>query len=79
MKFEIDFNKHGEENDELLIKLGAKVVPTGSKKFPPFEKLEIELKSFEDLEDLLNKIEKETGELYSAIIDFDPPTIFLEK
>ena len=37
MKFQIDFNDPDYQNDNLLIKLGAKLVPTRNQKYPPFE------------------------------------------
>ena len=79
MKFEIDFDKTGYYNDEFLIeKLGAYKVPTNSKKYPPFEVLHIEMEGFKHLEEILKKVDEEFGGFSSAIISFDPPTIFLD-
>ena len=79
MLFEINFNKHEEQDDDYLLSLGAKYVSTGSNKYPPFEVLEIELNTFEELELLLEKIDKERKGIYTALISFDNPTIFLDK
>lgn len=76
MKFEIDFNR--TPNDEILNQLGAKLLPTGSTKYPPFEFYQIELNTFEELEELLKKVDLITNKMYCAIISFDPPIIFLD-
>ncbi len=76
MKFEIDFNKI--HDDKILEEIGATLTPTGSEKYAPFEVYKIELNSFEELEELLNKVESIKNRYYSAIISFDPPTIFLD-
>ena len=79
MEFQIDFNKSGYYNDEFLIeKLGAYKVPTNSKKYPPFEVLHIEVRDFEQLEEILSIVDKEFGSFSDAIISFDPPTLFLD-
>ena len=79
MEFQIDFNKSGYYNDEFLIeKLGAYKVPTNSNKYPPFEVLHIEVKDFEQLEEILSTVDKEFGSFSDAIISFDPPTLFLD-
>jgi hypothetical protein len=39
----------------------------------------INLKRFEDLEKLLQKVNSFKKENYAAIISFDPPTIYLDK
>ena len=79
MLFEIDFNEIGYYNDEFLIeKLRAYKVPTNSKKYPPFEVLHIEVEDFKHLEEILKKVDEEFGGFSSAIISFDPPTIFLD-
>lgn len=80
MIFQIDFNSVHYSNDEFLInKLGAKLVPTGSKKYPLFEVLEIVVKDFEHLEELLAIVDKEFKDIYSAVISFDPPTLYLDS
>lgn len=77
MKFEIDFN-HGT-NDQLLESIGAKSEQTDSNKYGPFERYMIELNDFKDLERLLKILDlKDETKIYSAVISFDPPTIFLD-
>lgn len=78
MIFEIDFNR--ETNDKLLEIIGAKLVKLDSAiEEPPFEVYKVEVDEFEDLEKLIAKVDKYTGRMYSAIISFDPPTIFLDS
>jgi len=81
MKFEIDFNR--ETHDDVLQELGAKQVPDVE-----YHALEIEIKDFEELEQLENKVnkimhnrtsDKKFRDYYSIIIGFDPPTIYLDK
>jgi hypothetical protein len=77
MEFELDFNR---EVDDITIELlGAKLIPTGVTKYPPFEKWVINLETFEELEKLLEKVEKIKGKYYSAVISFDPATIYLDN
>jgi hypothetical protein len=77
MKFEINFNR--ENDDSVLELIGAKLVPTNSTKYPPFEIYEVELNGFEDLEELLRKVDNIKGDLFSAVVSFDPPVIFLDN
>lgn len=80
MIFQINFNSVNYSNDEFLInRLGAKLVPTGSDKYPPFEFLQIVVKDFEHLEELLAIVDKEFKDIYSAVISFDPPTLYLDS
>ena len=79
MLFEINFNQNKDKDDDFLLTLGAKWVSTGENKYPPFEVLEIELNTFEELEVLLEKIDKEKKSMYTALVSFDNPTIFLDK
>ena len=80
MKFQIDFNECNRRDDNFLIDvLGAKVVETGSDKYPPFELLYLEVKDFEQIEEILNKVDTHYGGYYSAVISFDPPTIYLDN
>lgn len=72
MKFEIDFNR--EDDDAFILSLGAKWEDFGG-----FSRMMIELDSFEDLQELLNEVDGEKLYIYSAVIFFDPPTIFLDK
>lgn len=77
MKFEIDFNR--ETDDKTLEMLGAKLVPTSAEKYGPFDKYEIEINTFEELKELIEKVDKIKNDYYSAVISFNPPTIFLDK
>jgi predicted RNase H-like nuclease len=73
MIFEIDFNR--TSNDEFLIeKLGAKQV-----KDVEYYALTIYVKDFEHLEKILDVIDEELGDFYSAVVSFDPPTIYLDN
>lgn len=75
MKFEINFNNPKEYDDKFLIeKLGAKQEHHGD-----FYYLYVELEEVEDLENLLIDVDKGKDDMYSAVISFDPPTIFLDK
>ena len=54
MKFEIDFNDSNKYDDNFLIDvLGAELESTGSTKYPPFERLVIEIEDFKHLEQIL--------------------------
>ena len=78
-KFEIDFNDDYYRNDEFLInELGGKLEPTGATKYPPFEKISIEIENFNQLEEIVKKVDKRFETISSAIISFDPPTIYIE-
>lgn len=79
MKFEINFNQHKEQDDDFLISIGAKWISTGNNKYPPFEVLEIELNTFEELELLLENVDKVKGFGHTALVSFDNPMIFLDK
>ena len=78
MKFQIDFNYPDYQNDNLLIKLGAKLVPTGSQKYPPFEIFEIEIDSIDKIKDIVDTVDKELHAISSAVISFDSPTLFID-
>lgn len=79
MKFQIDFNQSDYYNDTFLIeKLGSELVPTGSDKYAPFEILQIEIRDFEHLEEILKTVDKEFNCISTALISFDPPSLFLE-
>ena len=79
MKFEIDFNEVQYNNDKFLIEvLGGYYVKTNSKKYSPFEIVEIEVRDFEHLEDILKMVDKEFNSNSTALISFDNPTIFIE-
>lgn len=77
MWFEINFNR--EEDDKTLEQIGAKLEPTNSTKYPPFETYKIEINTFEELEKLLEKVKQIKSNYYSAVISYDPPTIYLDK
>ena len=79
-KFEIDWNDLNNKDYKFLEeKLGAYWVDTGSDKYPPFEVLYIDVKDFQHLEEILNIVNENVNisESYSAVISFDPPSIFL--
>jgi len=78
MKFQIDFNDPDYQNDNLLIKLGAKLVPTGSQKYPPFEIFEIDIDNIDKIKEILDTVDKELYAISNAIISFDSPTLFIE-
>jgi hypothetical protein len=79
MIFEIDFNQqHFSDDDFFLEVLGAKLVPTGAEKYPPFEKFEIELTNFEQLEEILRLVDLKYNVISTAMVSFDPPTIYLD-
>jgi DNA-binding Lrp family transcriptional regulator len=70
MIFEIDFNR--TSNDKFLTeKLGANRVDDFI--------LTIDVKDFDHLEKILDLVDEELGDFYSAVISFDPPTIYLDN
>jgi hypothetical protein len=81
MKFEIAFNR-GDKNDtkEFYEFIGAKL-----NDLPEEDYYEIEINSFEELEQLMNKINRKYFEnpynlhTYSAVLAFSRPAIFLDK
>lgn len=77
MYFEIDFDDILYSNDNLLEKIGAKLFPTGSKKYPPFEIYKIDIIKFEHLEGILQTIDEELDVISDVVISFDPPTIHI--
>lgn len=79
MEFEIDFNSQDVSNDEWFINnFGGVLVSTGSDKYPPFEKVVIEIRDFDELRELLEEVDKSFETISSAVISFDPPTIFID-
>ena len=77
--FQIDFNAPNYYNDKFLIeKLGAYLVPTGSDKYPPFEVVEIDISGFEHLKLILETVDKEFNCISTALISFDPPTLYID-
>ena len=80
MIFEIGFNDTNFNDDDFLIReLEAYWVDTGSTKYPPFEVLKVEVKDFKELEKMLEKVDKHYGDFYSAVISFNPATIYLDS
>jgi hypothetical protein len=79
MKFEIDFNDSNISNDKFFIDiLQARYEPTGATKYGPFEKLVIDLDNFEQLEWVLKKVDKEFNCISSAVVSYDPATIYID-
>ena len=80
MKFEIDFAEPDlgsrEDYDFLIEELGAYWEKEEGDL--PYVPLIIEIKDFGELEKLLEKVDKHYSTAFSAIISFDPPTIYLE-
>lgn len=73
MKFYIDFNK--ESKDKVLEQIGAELVRNNKEDIGYF----IELNSFEDFEELENKLAELMGYWYSLIISFVSNTIYIDK
>ena len=74
MKFEINFNR--EDDDKTLIEIGAQLEHHSDSRYSFYW---VKLNSFEELEELLYKVEAIKGEYYSAVISYDSPTIYLDK
>lgn len=78
MIFEISFNrKDKNDNKEFFDFIGAKINNNDE-----YSYYQIELNSFEELEELMKTINKKLYDNifeYSSIISFDPPVIFLDK
>ena len=72
MKFEIDWNRHSD--DKTLEELGAKLIDESD-----FSYYEIELNSLEEMEALHRLVFEKTKKYYSFVVDFDRPTIYLDK
>lgn len=72
MKFEIDFN-YGDD-DALLRQLGAY-----EEDFDAYNTYSIELEGFNELEALLKKLDALTDDIWSAVVTFDRPTIYLDN
>jgi hypothetical protein len=78
MIFTIDFDNPNFTDDEFLISLGAYWVDTGSNKYPPFQVLNIEIRDFEHLEEILRLVDMQYNAVSDAVISFDSPTIFIQ-
>lgn len=72
MKFIIDLNRGWD--DGLLKQIGAK-----EEHFEDYSHFTIDIDSFEDIESLLRKVDSITKDHYSAVISFDPATIYLDE
>jgi len=70
MIFEIDFNRTSDDKF-LTEKLGANYVDDFI--------LTIDVKDFDHLEKILDLVDEELGDFFSAVISFDPPTIYLDN
>jgi hypothetical protein len=79
MKFEIDFNESAYYDDDFLIhSLGGKLEKTNSTKYPPFDKIMLEIRDFKHLEEILKLVDKKYNTVSTALVSFDSPTIFIE-
>jgi len=76
MKFQVDFNKFSD--DRLLKELGAYIVWIDSDDYT-HNYYEIEIRDLQHLLDWIKEVQTKTGKLYSAIIDIDPNTIYLDE
>lgn len=72
MKFQIDYNR--KQDDKTLEQIGAKLI-----QHEEYNQYEIELNTFEELKELLDKVNIIENTFYSALISFDSPTIYLDK
>lgn len=79
MRFEINFNNPDINNDQWFIdNFGGELVSTGSDKYAPFEIVMVEVKDFNELQKLLEKIDESFETISSAVIAFDPPTLYID-
>jgi hypothetical protein len=67
MEFQIDFNR--ESRDDVLEKIAYK----------RDDFYYVDLPDFEAMQKLWKKVERVAGGYYSFVVDFDHPTIFLDK
>jgi len=70
MKFKIDFNY---DKDSSILEVFGAIKENGT------EGYYINLGNFEDLNILLNNVEKCLNHYYGAIVEFNPPTIYLDS
>ena len=70
-----EYKEGWEEVDEKHLKELRKLGAVSSEK----PQLEIEVKDFRELERLLEKVDKHYNDIYSAVISFDPPGIYLDN
>lgn len=73
MKFEINFNR--ETDDTVLVELGAKLEHYEGLNHSYYT---INIDNFDELKDLLKKVDTIKKGIYSAVISFDPPTLYLD-
>ena len=74
MIFEINFNR--ETDDETLELLGANLCWSEDNDNCFYT---VEVKDFFALEELLKKVDDIKKDYYSAVITFDPPTIYFDN
>jgi hypothetical protein len=74
MIFEIGFNTGADNPNFLIEKLGAEW-----SKCADYNILTIDVKDFDHLKEILDMVDEEYGDFYSAVISFDPPTIYLDN
>jgi hypothetical protein len=75
MKFQIDFNQR--VNDKVLKEIGAKWEDMWKGEPGAYS---IEINDISELEPLLKKVDLLMNDVYySAIVSFDPPTIYLDN
>lgn len=78
MTFEIDFNDSNLKDVMFLInELGGYYKEVDDLAYS-YSAIMIDIKDFTDLENILSKVDNYYGVCYSAVISFDPPTIYLE-
>lgn len=77
MKFEIGFNRRDNNDTKEFYKFIEATLISKEE----CEYYQIELNTFEELEQLLEKINGKIAPrfLYSAVVSFDPPTIYIDK
>lgn len=67
MIFEIGFNRGADNPYFLIEKLGAEW-----SKCVDYDILTIDVKDFDHLKEILDMVDEEYGDFYSAVISFDP-------
>lgn len=79
MKFQIDFNNDVDNSNFLINSLGAVSEPSDADEYPPSEALTVDVQSFKQLKEILKIVNTEFKDDYSAVISFDPATIYLDN
>ena len=79
MRIEIAFNRdyNNKETQDLLLEVTGGTFDY--EKDSGYGGVFVEMKTFEQLEEMLKKLDEKTGDMYSAIVSFDSPTIFFDK